>query len=315
MRRLGAALLLALLALLASAPAGAQTSAAPYVVVLGVAQDGGIPQTGTTDHPAWQDPAFRRLVVSLALVDPATGERWLFEATPDVREQLHRLDLVAPTEAPRPGLAGVFLTHAHMGHYTGLMHFGREAMGARGVPVYVMPRFEQMLRTNEPWAQLVRLENVALRPLVAGVPVRLSERLSVTPVLVPHRQELSEVVGFRIDGPERSVLFLPDIDSWAAWDAQGTRLEDVLVSVDVAYLDATFYTDGELPGRDMSTVPHPLVTTTMGRLAALPAAERGKVRFIHFNHTNPAGRPGAPERRAVEARGFRLADELERVDL
>ena len=311
MRCLVAAVLLAL-----SASAGAQPGgAAPYVVVLGVGQDGGVPQIGTPDHPGWQDPAFRHLVVSLAVVDPATGERWLFEATPDLREQLHRLDLVAPTPAPRPGLAGIFLTHAHMGHYTGLLHLGHEAMGAHGVPVHVMPRFAEMLRTHEPWALLVRRENLALQPLADGVAVRLNDRLTVTPVLVPHRQELSEVVGFRIDGPTRSVFFLPDIDAWDAWDAEGTRIEDVLATVDVAYLDATFYANGEIPGRDMSTFPHPFVTTTMARLAPLPASDRAKVRFLHVNHTNPAGRPGSPERRAVHAAGFRMAEALERVDL
>ena len=237
----------------------AQPREAPYVLVLGIGQDGGVPQAGTKDHPGWSDPAARHLVVSLALVDPATSQRWLFEATPDFREQLHRLDAAFPVEE-KPGLAGVFLTHAHMGHYTGLMFLGHESMGAQGVPVYAMPRMQDYLRTNGPWDQLVRYENIALRPLADGVPVRLNDRLTVTPFLVPHRQEYSEVAGFRIDGPNRSVLFIPDIDAWETWEAQGTRIEALLADVDVAYLDATFYANGELPGRDMSGFPHPFIT-------------------------------------------------------
>ena len=306
---------LSLLVLLWCLAGGGAARAQPYVVVLGVAQDGGAPQLGASDDPGWQDPAFRRLATSLALVDPASGQRWLFEATPDVREQLHRLDLVAPSDAPAPGLAGLFLTHAHMGHYTGLLHLGHEALGARGVPLYAMPRMRSFLTSNEPWHQLVRYENVVLRDLADGQPVRLSDELAVTPFLVPHRQEYSEVVGYRIDGPSRSVVFLPDIDSWTAWDAWGTRIEDVVAGADVAYLDATFYANGEIPGRDMSTFPHPFITHTMERLAPLPASERAKVRFIHLNHTNPALRPGSAARDTVEARGFRLADELERVTL
>lgn len=288
---------------------------APYVIVLGIAQDGGVPQAGSRAHPGWQDPAFRRLVVSLAVVDPATGDRWLFEATPDIRAQLHRLDLIAPAAVPPPGLAGVFLTHAHMGHYTGLLHFGHESMGARGVPVYAMPRMRAFLEENGPWSQLVRYENIDLRTLAHGASVRLNDRLTVTPVLVPHRQEFSEVVGYRIDGPSRSVFFLPDIDSWEAWDAEGTRIEQVLAEVDVAYLDATFYANGEIPGRDMSGFPHPFLTHSMKRFAKLPPSEREKVRFIHLNHTNPALRPGSAARRSVEASGFRLAEELEQVGL
>ena len=292
----------------------AQQPAEPYLVVLGIAQDGGVPQAGTKAHPGWDDPTFKRLVVSLALVDPVTSQRWLFEATPDFREQLHRLDTVFPVEE-KPGLDGIFLTHAHMGHYTGLMHLGHESMGAQGVPVYAMPRMQAYLSNNGPWDQLVRYENIALKPLADGTPVRLNDRLSVTPILVPHRQEYSEVVGFRIDGPNRSALFLPDIDSWEEWDAQGTRIEDVIAAVDVAYLDASFYANGEIPGRDMSGFPHPFITHSMDRFAALPPEERARVRFIHLNHTNPALRPDSDARRTIEQNGFRVAEEMERVGL
>ena len=293
----------------------------PFLVVLGIGQDGGVPQTGDLDAPGWTDPAFRRLVVSLGIVDTASGGRWLIEATPDLPDQLARLDeaasrhsgAVAP-RAERPAVDGVFLTHAHIGHYTGLMFLGHESLGARGVPVYAMPQMAKFLRTNGPWSQLVRYENVVLRDLADGVPVPLADGLFVTPLLVPHRQEFSEVVGYRIDGPDRSALFIPDIDSWHEWDDAGTRLEDVLATVDVAYLDATFFADGEIPGRDMSGFPHPFVTTTMGRLAGLPASERAKVRFIHLNHTNPALWPG-PARDAVEAAGMQVAEEGERVFL
>ena len=305
---------IALLLFLLPLAACAQQPEAPYLVVLGIAQDGGVPQAGTKAHPGWEDPAFKRLVVSLALVDPATSQRWLFEATPDFREQLHRLDTVFPVEE-KPGLDGIFLTHAHMGHYTGLMHLGHESMGAQGVPVYAMPRMQTYLSNNGPWDQLVRYENIALQPLADGTPVRLNDRLSVTPFLVPHRQEYSEVVGFRIDGPNRSALFIPDIDSWEEWDAQGTRIEDVIAEVDVAYLDASFYANGEIPGRDMSDFPHPFITHSMERFAALPAEERARVWFIHLNHTNPALRPDSDARRTIEQKGFRVAEEGERVGL
>jgi len=285
----------------------------PYVVVLGIAQDAGVPQAGT-DHPAFEDPARRRLVVSLGLVDPRSGGRWMFEATPDFKWQLHRLDRLAPPSSS-PGLDGIFLTHAHIGHYAGLLLIGHESMGARGIPVYAMPRMTRFLRTNGPWDQLVRYGNIALRPLRADRPVELAPDLRVTPFLVPHRQEYSEVVGFRIEGPERTVLFLPDIDSWEEWDAMGHRLEDELARVDVAYLDATFYADGEISGRDMSAFPHPFLTTTMQRLADRPASLRSRVRFVHLNHTNPALDPRSNARREIERRGFRVAEEGEVVTL
>jgi pyrroloquinoline quinone biosynthesis protein B len=287
---------------------------APYLIVLGIAQDGGVPQAGATPSSERESDEFRRLVVSLAVVDPKTGERWMVEATPDFPAQLRALDRIAPARAG-PSLQGIFLTHAHMGHYTGLMHLGHEAMGARGIPVYVMPRMAEFLRTNGPWSQLVRLENITLRLLEDGVPVRLNERLSVTPLVVPHRQEYSEVVGYHIQGPERSVLFIPDIDRWDAWDRAGHRIEDMLARVDVAYLDGTFFADREVGGRDMSAFPHPFITTTMERLGTLPEDQRAKVRFIHLNHTNPALHASSPARAAITRAGFNVAEELERVPL
>ncbi len=294
----------------------------PFLIVLGTAQDGGVPQAGAFNEPGWTDVSRQRLVVSLGLIDPATSSRWLFEATPDFRRQLWHLHAALPLQ-PTPGqpvLNGIFLTHAHIGHYTGLMFLGHESMGARDVPVYAMPRVREFLTGNGPWSQLVNYHNIALHDLAADQPVMLSPSLTVTPILVPHRQEFSEVVGFRIDGPRgptrgRSVLFIPDIDSWSAWDAQGTRLETLLASVDVAYLDGTFFANGEIPGRDMSGFPHPFITATMDRLAPLPAAQRAKVRFIHLNHTNPALWPDSPARREITRRGFHVAQPFERIGL
>ena len=277
----------------------------PHLIVLGVAQDAGVPQIGT-DHPAFRDPDLVRTATCVGLV--AGDQRWLVEATPDIKWQLYRLHQFAPPKS-RPGLDGVFITHGHIGHYTGLMMLGHEAMGAHDIPVYAMPRMAQFLRTNGPWSQLVGKKNIELRELTAGAPVALRNDLSVEPFLVPHRQEFSEVVGFRIRGPEKTVLFLPDIDSWEEWDEAGTRLEEVLATVDIAFLDATFFANGEIPGRDMSGFPHPFIVKTMDRLGSLPDSERAKVHFLHFNHTNPVLDPKSAAAKEVRRRGFRLAEE------
>ena len=295
----------------AHAPATTDT---PFTVVLGIAQDGGVPQAGSFRDPRWDDPSAQRQVVSLGIVDPRAGKRWMIDATPDFRRQLLALRRAAGGP-DRPVLDGIFLTHAHMGHYTGLLFVGHESIGARGVPVWAMPRMRSFLESNGPWSQLVGFGNISLQPLSDGVPIELGNGLRVTPFLVPHRQEFSEVVGFRVDGPGRSVLWLPDIDSWREWDAQGTRLEQVLSAVDVAYLDGTFFADGEIPGRDMSGFPHPFIRTTIERLRPLPARERAKVRFIHLNHTNRVLDARSPERAEVLAAGLAVAEEGERVQL
>lgn len=286
----------------------------PFVIVLGVAQDGGYPQAGCSKPccaAAWEDAARARSVSCIAVVDPATSQRWMFDATPDFRAQLRRLDAVEPDER-MPGLDGIFLTHAHIGHYTGLLHLGHEVIGAEAVPVWVMPRMRQFLETHGPWEQLVTMGNIVLHDLADGEPVQLNDRITVTPIRVPHREEYSEVVGFRIEGPARSVLFIPDIDKWTRWE---TPVEAVVATVDVAYLDGTFHDQDELPHRDMSEIPHPFVVESIMRFADEPAGERAKVRFIHLNHSNPALDPGSEARRAIERAGMRVAEEGERVGL
>ncbi|MDH5454449.1 MAG: MBL fold metallo-hydrolase [Gammaproteobacteria bacterium] len=303
--------LAALAALLFCAPVVGDD--AVFIQVLGIAQDAGYPQTGCyRPHcmRAWQDSSLRRKASAIAVVDTGHKTRYLFDATPDMREQLYDLHRSAPDDAL--ALDGVFLTHGHMGHYTGLMHFGREAVGAAGIPVYVMPRMHTFLANNGPWDQLVRLRNIELRSLEDGKAVVLSTRVTVTPFLVPHRDEYTETVGYRIEGPNKSAVFIPDIDKWEMWD---TDIRDLVRSVDFALVDATFFRDGELGERDMSEIKHPFVTESMDLLMELDKKERARVIFIHMNHTNPLLIDGSPEQAAVESRGFRYAREGLRLDL
>jgi pyrroloquinoline quinone biosynthesis protein B len=303
-RPLGAALALAWLVATASATHSAPVR--PYVLVLGIAQDGGIPQAGC--RKSCCTSGRHEDVASLALVDPVAQRWWLFDATPDFCAQLARVAAAAPACS----LAGIFLTHAHIGHYTGLMHLGREAMGARDVPVWAMPRMKAFLSGNGPWDQLVKLHNIELHALHADSTVTLGDSLSVTPFRVPHRDEYSETVGFRIASDRGEVLFVPDIDKWERWDRDvGTLVEHA----SAAYLDGTFFDSNELPGRDMSEIPHPFIAESLARFASLPAAARGRIHFIHLNHTNRAAIVGTVERKRVEAAGCRVANAGEQTAL
>jgi pyrroloquinoline quinone biosynthesis protein B len=170
----------------------------------------------------------------------------------------------------------------------------------------------EFLGRNGPWDQLVRLQNIELRRVEPGTPVQLNSRLRAIPIPVPHRDEYTETAGWRIEGPSRSALFIPDIDKWERWDL---RIEDLLAEVDVAYLDGTFFADGEVPGRDMAEIPHPFIVESLERFAALPPQTRSKVRFVHLNHTNPVLLPDSSARRRIEQAGCHVAEELERFGL
>jgi len=290
-----------------------QTRTQPYVVALGTAQDGGLPQLGSrTEHSerARHDARFRRLIASLLIVHPETGGRWLIDVTPDIREQTELANTHTPTrkrEGARPPLYdGVFLTHAHMGHYTGLVHFGREGFSADQMPVFGTEQMCSFLRNNAPWSQLVELENVVLQPLAGEAVVSLAPGLGIRPIWVPHRGEYSDTVGFVIEGPNRRLLYIPDIDSW---DAMDNPIEALIAQVDYALLDGTFYDGSELPGRDLSTIAHPFIADSLQRFALLPAEERKKVCLTHLNHTNPASNPNSVEAARVRDAGMCVVEE------
>jgi pyrroloquinoline quinone biosynthesis protein B len=277
---------------------------APYIYILGVAQDAGFPQAGCyKPHcmPGWNDPEKKINVTSLGLIDPTSKKKYIFEATPNFPEQLFLLEQEAPSDDF--SLNGIFITHAHIGHYTGLMYLGREAMGAHGLPIYVMPKMEQYLRENGPWSQLIALNNISLMPL-RNDRSEVLNNLKVTPFLVPHRDEFSETVGYSIQGPKKTALFIPDINKWSQW--KENILERIQL-VDYALIDATFYDNNELPGRDMSKIPHPFVVETMATLSLLPREQREKVWFIHMNHTNPLLNVNSDQAQGVRAQGFNIA--------
>lgn len=256
------------------------------VYILGVAQDGGYPHIGCRKQccqQAWDNPSGKKYVVSFAVADPETKQWWLFEATPDMKEQLQYFnELTGSIYKYLPD--GIFVTHAHIGHYTGLMQLGREALGAKNVTVYTLPKMKSFLENNGPWQQLVLLQNIKIEPVMPNSVTGLNNHIRVQTFTVPHRDEYSETAGFKIITRDKKYLFIPDIDKWSKWNKS---IISEVNETDVAMVDATFYNADELPGRRMEEVPHPFVAETMDLFSKEPAAIKARIYFIHMNHTNP----------------------------
>lgn len=282
------------------------TNQAVSIVVLGTIQDAGSPQAGCKKDCCknlFPYPDKNRQVVSLGLVDASAGKKYLFEATPCFAQQIRSLKVFASDtcgEAPD----AIFLTHAHIGHYTGLMYLGKEAINATNIPVYAMPRMKQFLELNGPWSQLVANNNIALQPMKDSTAISISSSIQIIPFTVPHRDEFSETVGYLIAGPNKKALFIPDIDKWEKWNI---NIADAIAQVDYAFVDGTFFDAAEINHRDISTIPHPFIIESMQRFKYLPATEKEKIIFIHFNHTNPVINKNSSQYRQVIQSGFNIA--------
>jgi pyrroloquinoline quinone biosynthesis protein B len=273
-------------------------TSAQTLVVLGTTQDAGKPQIGCQRN-CCKNLKSRFFVASLGVSDVINKKNYLFDATPDITAQFQILSSITGVKS----IDGIFLTHAHSGHYTGLMYLGKEGMNASKTPVYAMPRLTNYLTKNGPWSQLVTLENINLKPLQSLIPITLDNGLVVMPIVVPHRDEYSETVGFKIIGTKKSALYIPDIDKWKLWE------KDIIAevnAVDYAFIDGTFFEDGEI-NRPIKDVPHPFISETVSIFKSQPLSVKQKIYFIHLNHTNPTHDKLSPQRIATEKLGFSFA--------
>lgn len=284
------------------------------LIVLGSAQDAGSPQINCTEiccQAIFKGKQAATPVVALGVIDPINQEQFLFEATPDITFQLRALKSNAPTEVNEIPTA-IFLTHAHIGHYSGLMYLGKEVMNAKQIPVYVYPKMQVFLENNGPWSQLVTNKNIALKTMQTNKLQQLNSQLSVLPFQVPHRDEYSETVGYQINGPEKSALFIPDIDKWEKWK---TSIIGAIQKVDYAFIDGTFFSGKEIQARDISEIPHPFVIESIELFKELSPTEKAKIHFIHLNHTNPLLKPKSSESKQIEELGFNIARTGDRFTL
>ena len=279
-----------------------QANASNNLLVLGTAQDGGYPHTGCSEdccREAWKDSNQKRLIASLAVMDGK--DCFLVDITPDFKYQLQ---LIEHHINEKPRISGICITHAHLGHYMGLLELGLEVMNTNDIPVYVMPKMKSFLENNAPFTQLVKLNNIRLFVIDENSPINVFRDVNIKPLHVPHRNEYSETVGYHIKTSHQSVLYIPDIDSWNEWNLD---INELIKENDFALLDGTFYDKTELQNRDIKAIPHPSIMESMKQFSALDKMDRKKVYCTHMNHTNNVLQDGSAEHANVIEHGFQIA--------
>ena len=278
------------------------------VLVLGSVQDGGYPHIGCKKvccKSAWNDISKRRFVSSLAIVDTLLNECWIIDASPDIKFQINMIsDFLEINNSPK--IKGIFLTHAHTGHYSGLLDLGKEALNISETLLYVMPQMCDFINSNSAFKFLLESKNISLEIIKNNQKINLAYSAYIAPFLVPHRNEMSETVGYCIKSPSKSTIYLPDIDSWDQWDK---NILDLVRENDYLFIDGTFYNRNEIQNRDISEIPHPFVIDTLEKLISLDKKDRSKIFFTHLNHTNLLIQDSHPATRKLIIDGYNIAND------
>ena len=276
----------------------------PYIFVLGTTQDGGVPHANCQKNcckDAFKNLKYSKFVSSIAIVDPINKQQWIVDSSPDFKHQFFNLQKKTDIN----NLDGILLTHAHIGHYLGLAQLGQEVMDVKKIDIYAMPRMLNFLQNNGPWDQLIQNENILAIQLENNAKIKLNNNISITPLLVPHRDDYSETVCFIIESNNKKLIYVPDIDKWEDWNWD---INQIITEVDYALIDGTFYDENELE-RDMSQIPHPFVVESINRFKSLEKKDRNKIFFTHLNHTNPLLKPNSFESIDVVKKNFNIASE------
>ena len=285
-----------------------------FIFVLGTAQDGGFPHVGCDKDccsSAIKNLELQRLVSSIAIIDDLKKCFWMIDSTPDFKSQLSLLSNYI-NHFTYPYFSGIFLTHAHMGHYSGLLNLGLEVMNLRNIPVYVLSGMKHFLMGNSIFYNLVKNKNIAIKEMVEDKPIILNDNISIVPFQVPHRNELSETVGFKVISENRSVIYIPDIDSWEEWDE---NIIDIISGNNISILDGTFFSKEEINYRNTQKIPHPTINESILKFNSLDHTDRKKVFFTHLNHTNRALDQRSDEYKYVITSGYNILKDGQIIQL
>tara|TARA_B100000767_G_C19705113_1_gene510177 strand:- start:596 stop:1333 length:738 start_codon:yes stop_codon:yes gene_type:complete len=212
----------------------------------------------------------------------------------------------------------LLLTHAHFGHVDGLGLFGRETLSAQGIHLHVSEEMYHLVDQTPQWNLMVQQGVFEIQTFAVGSALFNQGSLKIEPVRIPHRDELSDMHAFIIRGPNKSLLFLPDHDTWDETLAvhNSTSIREWLskMNVDIALIDGTFWSEDELGGRNQAHVPHPPVLQTLKMLDEKKDGDP-EILFTHLNHTNPLYNQGGEQMRQVSKQGWGVAHQGQRFTL
>ena len=278
------------------------------VVLLGVAQDGGRPQPGCA-KPCCIGLSSNDISYPTSLGVIESDQIHLIDVTRHLANQLQYLGNRIPNY--------VWLTHAHFGHVDGLGLFGRETMNAKGIPLYASKKMQQLITDTPQWRIMVEQGVFVPREMSNNNKVEFGE-LTIEPILVPHRDELSDMHAFVISSSQNKLLYLPDHDTWeetlSMYNCHDIRQWLKELAIDIALIDGTFWSEDELQSRNQEKVPHPPIKQTIEMLGYKQQGDP-EIYFIHLNHTNPVYDQWSEQHAQVIEMGWKIGKQGMKIKL
>jgi pyrroloquinoline quinone biosynthesis protein B len=255
---------------------------------------------------------------SLSLADSAFV---LINASPDLRQQIIATPALQPHGLRTSPIAAVVLTGGEVDQIAGLLTLRERGPFA----LYGTAGTLSTLAANSIFSVLAA-DVVPRKPVHPDTPFALPGGIEAELFFVPGKTplylegdnpeleaETDANVGIELRTNGARLVFIPGAAK--VTPAMASRL----AQADVVLFDGTLFSDDEMiaagagvkTGRRMGHMP---VGGPDGTLAALAGLGRRRI-LIHINNTNPILIEGSPQRRAVEAAGFEVAEDGMRIEL
>jgi len=286
-------------------------------LVLGSAAGGGLPQWNCNcrNCAAARDPSCSLLPqTQSSLAVSVDGDNWaLFNASPDLRQQIQQTPDLHPRALRHSPIRSVVLTNADVDHIAGLLTLREK----QPFDLFTTKAVGSVLEEN-PVFRVLDPAHVARRTIQLDATFSPLDGLEVRIFAVPGKVALfmeqedpelaaegEQTIGIELICGDRRVYYIPGCA------ALPDTLADRLRGADLLFFDGTVFTDDEMiqagtgikTGRRMGHMP---ISGGDGSLAALGSLDIGRTVYVHINNTNPIWLAG-PERRAVEAAGVEVA--------
>jgi pyrroloquinoline quinone biosynthesis protein B len=251
----------------------------------------------------------------------ADGERWfLLNASPDLKQQiLANAPLQPRGEARHSPIAGAVMTNADVDHVGGLLSL-RER---QPLVLYGTDRVLTTLAGNPIFGVLdetvVERRSVVLdRPEPLALPGGARSGLTVEAFAVPGKPALwlegsagsrEDTIGLIVrDDNGATLAYIPGC-------AQVTgAVRQRAAGASLLLFDGTLWRDDEMIAAGVGSktgarMGHVSIGGTEGALAGWAGTDIARKLFIHINNTNPVLIADSPERRAVIASGWAVAED------